>query len=106
MHSTDGLLSVQVPATILVPDMQPEKVPPILEFTQVEQKSNSKAGMLEHLASMYSDLGSVPVPRGRKFYPGQWLSPVITALGRLTQKPHHEFVASLGLHSEIRGSLG
>lgn len=58
--------------------------------------------MLEPLASMYKDLGSVAsVTEGWHNH-----NCTIAALGRLIQKAHHEFVASLGLYSEIQGSLG
>lgn len=56
--------------------------------------------MLGPLASMYKDLGSVAsVTEG-------WHHRTMAALGRLRQEAHHEFVASLGLYSEIQGSLG
>lgn len=64
--------------------------------------------MLGHLAGIYGASASLPVPQEgkRKICPGCCLSPVVEALGRLRQKIHHEFVASLGLVSEIQGSLG
>lgn len=76
-------------------------MPPALGFAlEWDENTVQRPGMLEPLASMYLD--SIASAMGWGWYPGWWLSPVIQALGRLRQKAHHEFVASLGYLVKFR----
>lgn len=94
IHSTDWLC--HVPVTILGTSRRGV-------CTRVRQEYTAKArdvrAFSKHLSGLYCQCHGVGMGVG---YPGWWLSPVTQGLGRLRQKAHHEFVASLGYLVKFR----